>query len=201
MATLHGGLATSTASHSTAKYSDILDRNESTSSAHRDQDNHYCTLHHRSNLPAPWILCTLTATQTKRTPCNTSSHPPPPKAQTIGLQLQRLQEGHNADALLSHVQMDKVFTLGAPRDESTMPHHDVPNGEPDTPRVPPSCPPSASEDFRPKAPRLPPSHGHGSSPLPVSSITLPLEEVGCILKHHLSAATSTHQLLCPPPPP
>jgi hypothetical protein len=194
MATLHGGLATSTASHSTAKYSDILDRNESTSSAHRDQDNHYCTLHHSSNLPAPWILCTLTATQTKRTPCNTSSHPPPPKAQTIGLQLQRLQEGHNADALLSHVQMDKVFTLGAPRDESTMPHHDVPNGEPDTPRVPPSCPPTnvSVKVVAQFASCMSHAYGQGFSPLPVPSASPPPEEARRSPKHHHSA-TGLHQ--------
>jgi hypothetical protein len=66
LTTLRGGLTTSTASHTSTKDSDILDRNESTSSAPRHQDHHY-TSHDNSNLGAPWILYTLAATQTKRT--------------------------------------------------------------------------------------------------------------------------------------
>jgi hypothetical protein len=70
--------------------------------------------------------------RTKHTSRNTSSQPQPPIAQTTGLQLQRLQEGQDAEAAPSHVRMDKVFTLRAPRDESTVPHHDAPSGETDT---------------------------------------------------------------------
>jgi hypothetical protein len=97
----------------------------------------------------------------------------------------------------SHVQMDKVFTLRAPRDESTLPHHGVPSGETDALMAPPSCPPSIGEDFHPKAPHLTPAYGHGSSPFPVSSTTPPLEEDRRIPKHHLGAATSTSQPLWP----
>jgi hypothetical protein len=57
-----------------------------------------------------------------------------------------------------------------------MPYHDAPSGETDAPRTPPSCPPLTSEGFRPKAPRLPPARGHGSSPLHASSTTPPPEE-------------------------
>jgi hypothetical protein len=143
------------------------------------------------------ILSTLTTTQTKCTPRSTSSQPSPPVEQTAGLQLRRLQEGHDAEAPPPHVYMDKVFTLRAPRDESTTPHHDAPSGETDDPRAPPSCPPSTGEDFHPKAQRLPPARGHGSSPLLVSSTTPPPEETWRIPKHHLSAATSTSQPLWP----
>jgi hypothetical protein len=37
--------------------------------------------------------------------------PPPPAAQTAGLEMQRFQEGYDAKALPSHVQMDEVITL------------------------------------------------------------------------------------------
>jgi hypothetical protein len=151
----------------------------------RHRDHHY-TLHNSSNIPAPW---------TKRTPNNISSQPPPPPiAQTTGLQLPHLQKGHNVEAPPSHIQMDKVFTLRAPCDESTMLDHDAPNGETDDPRVPPSCPSSTGEDFRPNAPRLSPAHGHGSIPPPVSSTNNTTRRGP---KHNLGAATSTGQSLWP----
>jgi hypothetical protein len=114
--------------------------------------------------------------RTKRTSHNTSNQPQPPIAQMAGLQLRRFGEGHDVEAPPSHVGIDKVFTLRVPRDESTVPHHDVPSGETDTPRSPPSCPPSTGEDFRLTAPRLSPAHGQGSRLHPASSTTRPPEE-------------------------
>jgi hypothetical protein len=58
---------------------------------HRD---YHCTLHDNSNLPAPWILCTLAATQPSAHPA--APQPPPPIAQTAGLQLRRFKKGHDA---------------------------------------------------------------------------------------------------------
>jgi hypothetical protein len=61
------------------------------------------------------------------------------------------------------------------------------------------CPrqPSTGENFRPKAPCLPPAHGHGSRPLPVSSTITPSEEAWRIPKHHLGTVTSTSRPLWP----
>jgi hypothetical protein len=111
---------------------------------HRD---HHCTLQDSSNLPAPWILCTLEATHTKHTPHSTSSQPPPPVAQTVGLQLWRLQEGHDAEAPPSHIQLDKVFTPKSPmRNRSSSPAQATGGGggqpkplPPSLRRHPPSC--------------------------------------------------------------